>query len=235
MKKRGARKSKSLKKVTKSRRRPNYTYPAVAVPWASPSLAPQRGKVAMKFIYSEPGFVLSGSVLTSNYIFQINGLYDPNIVTTGHQPMNFDQLLDIWEQYCVYGCAYRAVIRNSSSTISSTVGVTISDASTPQADRRNYIENGSTQWKNLTAKGTEGELCEFSGYVDIGAVHGLSKEELVGENSYKGNKTVNPTEGAYLHLWSCADDGSSTTGNHICTLELVFYTFLMGNRFNTLS
>lgn len=37
----------------------------------------------------------------NQYVFNCNGLYDPNYSGTGHQPLYFDQLMTIYNHYCV--------------------------------------------------------------------------------------------------------------------------------------
>lgn len=36
-------------------------------------------------------------------IFSLNGLYDPNISGGGHQPLGFDQMMGLYNKYCVLG------------------------------------------------------------------------------------------------------------------------------------
>jgi len=46
--------------------------------------------------------------------FSCNGLYDPNITGTGHQPLYFDQLSGVYNHYTVFKstCTYRLVTTN---------------------------------------------------------------------------------------------------------------------------
>lgn len=39
----------------------------------------------------------------TTYQFSCNGMYDPNITGTGHQPMYFDQMTPLYDHYCVIG------------------------------------------------------------------------------------------------------------------------------------
>jgi len=49
--------------------------------------------------YSDYFQLTTTSGAVSTYVFAANGLYDPNITGTGHQPMGFDQLLQFYNHY----------------------------------------------------------------------------------------------------------------------------------------
>lgn len=58
--------------------------------------------VRKKLMYYESGFTLAGtSGVITQYVFTANGMYDPNITGTGHQPMGFDTMMLYYEQYTV--------------------------------------------------------------------------------------------------------------------------------------
>jgi len=55
-----------------------------------------------KLYYCENSFSVTGtSGALGNYYFSANGIYDPNVTGTGHQPMGFDQVMLFYEQYTV--------------------------------------------------------------------------------------------------------------------------------------
>jgi len=50
------------------------------------------------------------------YSFSTNGMFDPNISGTGHQPYYFDQLSAIYDHYCVIGSKIKFTVINSGNT-----------------------------------------------------------------------------------------------------------------------
>ena len=59
-------------------------------------------RVTKKLPYYEPSFSLTGTAgVISQYVFSANGVYDPNITSTGHQPLGFDTMMLYYEQYTV--------------------------------------------------------------------------------------------------------------------------------------
>lgn len=52
--------------------------------------------------YDETIQLTSGPAMVTHY-FALNGLYDPNITGTGHQPMYYDQIMALYNHYHVLG------------------------------------------------------------------------------------------------------------------------------------
>lgn len=80
---------------------------------------------------------VDGAVLTSTtgslalYAFRCNGLFDPNITTTGHQPMYYDNLAAIYNHYVVTACKIELRVQGSfDSTQPMVVGCFVNDDST---------------------------------------------------------------------------------------------------------
>lgn len=54
---------------------------------------------------------------TSAYVFSTNGLYDPNISSTGHQPLYFDQLIALYSKYAVLKSRIKVTFVPSTSVV----------------------------------------------------------------------------------------------------------------------
>lgn len=64
-------------------------------------------KLTMTHRYVEAVTVTSTSGGAANYQFSANSLFDPNVSSTGHQPMYFDQLAALYDHYVVIGSKIR--------------------------------------------------------------------------------------------------------------------------------
>jgi len=58
-------------------------------------------KMVMTHKYCDKVQLTSTLGVITNYLFSTNGLYDPNITGTGHQPAYFDQMTPIYNNYTV--------------------------------------------------------------------------------------------------------------------------------------
>lgn len=61
-------------------------------------------KIQETHTYCEQFYINTGaSGALNKYQFSANGMYDPNITSSGHQPMYFDQFTALYDHYCVIG------------------------------------------------------------------------------------------------------------------------------------
>lgn len=60
--------------------------------------------------YTEDIVITLASGAFNSHVFSANGLYDPNITGTGHQPLYFDQLMAIYDHYHVTSSSFEVHI-----------------------------------------------------------------------------------------------------------------------------
>lgn len=53
--------------------------------------------------YDEHFDLTSTGGIINNFVYSCNSLYDPNVTSTGHQPIYFDQLTALYDHYTVIG------------------------------------------------------------------------------------------------------------------------------------
>lgn len=68
--------------------------------------------------YAELVSITSTTGILQTYRFSANGLFDPNITGTGHQPLYFDQVMSLYNQYTVIGSKIECRIVPSSANTS---------------------------------------------------------------------------------------------------------------------
>lgn len=193
--------------------------------WGSPmsktTPLPRTFKTTLR--YQEGGLALNPGVggLADSHVISCNGLYDPNISGTGHQPLGFDQFMLMYSHYTVIGTIIRATFINLDTTNYQTVGMYVAAITTEQADMRVLVENGS-KWKVLTPKANNRDGCTFVMKINPNKWLGRSKPLAVDE--LRGSASSNPAEQCYFHLWASPYAQDSTDGGLVLCNVQVDYT-----------
>ncbi|UAU47000.1 Cap [Chicken proventriculitis-associated circular virus 4] len=76
---------------------------------------PRMLKTTLK--YAENINILNAAAGGSLQTFSCNSLYDPNITGTGHQPMYFDQLIALYDHYCVVASKFTVVMTGGDGNV----------------------------------------------------------------------------------------------------------------------
>lgn len=172
--------------------------------------------------YSDRAFNLNPGVAgtAAVQVFSANGLYDPDITGTGHQPIGFDQYMLAYDHYTVIGAKIRCFFENTDSTYSHLVGISIQDNATANTDARVYVENGGTKQSFLSVKGSSRDVCQLVHQVGIGKFMG--KKNILTENDFRGDVSSNPTEQVYFHCWASPQaSADSANVNLIVQIEYI--------------
>lgn len=149
----------------------------------------------------------TGAGSAGTYVYSANGLYDPDITSTGHQPMPFDQIMMSFEHYCVTGARMHISVKNASTTNS--IGFSISANAAPTAISTviNLIENGVIVRDRLPVSPASETIKALSLPIDIGKFG--SVPDLLDNPDYNGSVASNPVEQSYFHISVWCPDGVS--------------------------
>ncbi len=150
-------------------------------------------------LYFDGAATLTGTSGTvASYVFIANGLYDPNVTGTGHQPMGFDQMMAIYEQYTVVRSTI-TVEFNNTSTFPVRAYLYLAPDTTALTNTAGIVENGLVKHVSLAAAGTAGCLKRLSLNCDVARYFGRrSQRELLDDVNLFGTAAANPTEGVYF-------------------------------------
>lgn len=164
-------------------------------------------KLTLKHLYVEEIDIATGAGGSlSNYQFSCNSLYDPNVSSTGHQPLYFDQLTPIYNRYLVIGAKFHVrFIPKTAAQLPMRIALFVDDdTSQTITSFENAIENqkctyalipaGSTVPINLTMK--------WSAKRQYGG-------SLMANTNIAGTTTLSPTEQTYFKLYWQNLDGTT--------------------------
>jgi hypothetical protein len=170
------------------------------------SASPIGNKFLFKTRYVERAFTIDpGLSSASSYVFRLNSLYDPNLTSTGHQPIGFDQIMPLYDHYCVIGARVRVTATNMVSTIAQDVVLHLKDTNVTSDQVDTIIENGNCVWKTLAPAGSGGDSKTLTLSCSPNKFFGSN---VMQDDKYKGTISTNPDDGVFLHITGQAQDGA---------------------------
>jgi len=132
-----------------------------------------------------------------SYVFSANGVFDPDITGTGHQPMGFDQMMVFYNHYTVMNSKIRCVYQNT-GTVDTHVALSISGTSTTITDYLQLVENGELIYTVITPSGIAGSIATLRHSVNCAVFQGL--QDVMDDPDMRGDVASNPAELVYYHL-----------------------------------
>lgn len=172
-----------------------------------------------RLLYAEVALQVQGAAgLLGNYFFSANGMFDPNITGTGHQPMGFDQMMLMYNHYTVVSSKITVVAANNSAAATSgDVGLYLSPDTVSITNPSQLIENGYFVWKPMLPINIFGSIATLNLNCNVSAYFARdgNKRELLEDTELYGTASANPTDQVYFAV--CTWDGSGAV-NTITTL-----------------
>lgn len=177
-----------------------------------PVVSKQQGQL----YYDRIGLTAPTTGNVVSYYFSANGLFDPDITGTGHQPMGFDQMMSLYNQYTVYHSSIRVSAHGSG--LSCRFGLALAPDTTAQTSPIVWMENGLLNTIPVMMDGTtlswSGKLPELVLNCDIKKYFGRKTDkDLLDDRQIAGTAAANPTEQVYfvILLWQINADGLTAT------------------------
>lgn len=208
---------KRKRPAKKTTRRRRYTRKAV-IPRAPRfnNYAPLGKTHSVNFRYTETILINPVAGYAGDYVFSANGVYDPNITGTGHQPYGFDQMMAMFNHCYVIGSKI-TVRMVSNQSIPAWLGVALRPNATSLSGTLTdvLIEQPGLSKKlvPLTGDRTTTISRGFSAY----KFFSKNRKSLIGDETYTNTNAANPPEQAYYHVllmpYNSSDD---LTSNVIC-------------------
>jgi len=166
----------------------------------------------------------------ATYVFSANGLYDPNITGTGHQPMGFDQIMLNYNHFIVTHAKCQVLLRNT-STAYPIVVLSRCSAATAVTDQQRILEEGNYVKTQLLPVGVQGAVKRLDLDMSIKKFGGV--DDLLDRSDYQGDVAANPVEQSYFQIQVFTEDLSSATVYFEVTLE--YQAWFTEPRINTTS
>ncbi|AXH76586.1 MAG: capsid protein [Circoviridae sp.] len=181
-------------------------------------------RYSTKMVYSDtynPSNVANTITWTQ---FRLGGIFDPDYLIGGHQPMGFDQLAVIYGRYIVTGC--KVIIEGrfrSSNMDTNPICANLLIGAAPLANMvlptTLSIANESRQYWTRTY--SDQEAVRFSKYFNLAKINGCTKQQYMIEENYTGANNADPQKNTLLNIGFVPTGSEVTNFQH--TVTLVYY------------
>lgn len=171
-------------------------------------------KKLVRLRYSENIALNPAAGSLTSYQFAANGMYDPNISGTGHQPMGFDQWMTVYRKYTVIGSKInvRYIPTTTTATVPGAFGVITSrDPTFPYTSTDALVESGrsglSYRMAGTPITGASVTDLSVTKKLDVKKYFGVSA--ILSEIDYSGNTGQNPGQLVRYFIWLGDQTGTS--------------------------
>ena len=197
-------------------------------PWRDLVLGGFPQKKTVRLRYAQEIAINTGAASITTHIFRANAMFDPDYTGTGHQPSNFDRWMAIYDHYTVLQSKITARYTPTVTTniVPALLGITLTSdpGELSGLTTEDILEKPHTA-TSMLAVGNQGNASGFGTVVktfDAVKFFGKSKSSLVGDGTYRGNSSSNPTEIAYFQVFTAPIGGNNPDNmNIIVTMDFV--------------
>jgi len=158
---------------------------------------PKTFKLRTRYVSTTISIDVGVGGIAETHVFSANGLYDPDITGVGHQPLGFDQFMDMYDHYTVIGSRLKATLTNTDDTQNTRVYLSLKDKAATSSDLEQILENGLTRWISLGPNGTDSATRTITMNCNPSKFLG---QKVMASTDCKGSSGTNPTEGVFYHL-----------------------------------
>lgn len=182
-----------------------------------------KARVTKNLRYSTNFQLASTAGAVTTWVFAANGLFDPDVTGTGHQPMGFDEMMLYYNHYCVLTCGIQAIFKAASAS-KMTVCVRQDGSPTPITTIDRIVEVGGAVIEYLEVAATSNSTKRLQASMDIARLQGIPRSALVADSTLRGNVAANPTELSYFHVavWDAAAQTGTVNVDVVLDFQAVF-------------
>lgn len=158
------------------------------------------------------------------YSFRLNSLFDPDLTSTGKQPLGFDQYAAIFSRYRVVKVSFDVTYMGNDFTTPrpQRVGFMVTPSSTVPSDPEAWPAQLFSKSAVMASPNLKPPRLASS--ISLPQIFGIKKSEFH-DNDYASITGANPTRIAYLHVFNSGLSGSSGAGAiAIAVVNIRFHT-----------
>lgn len=198
---------------------------AMRIPRGPHMVCPFPARMTSKFQYTTSFSLTEGSVGTGSfYVWNANSLYDPDVTSTGHQPLYYDQLMSVtgpyWRFLVTKVVVNIRLMNLGSSQIAVGIYPQVGPTDGPPLER--LIEKPGIAWKLLSSASSGTPQARLQLSVSPAAVFGVSKTVYMSDDTYQGLYNSNPSRLCNLIFAVYAMAGAASVGSVTGVAQLTY-------------
>lgn len=163
-----------------------------------------QSKLVKGMLYYEASISLAGtSGAASTYTFSCNDAFDPNHTGSGHQPMGFDQMMSVYDQFTVVGSSITVQFAPAIASVITRVGLSLKDASASVTNITQLMENGLSEMALCVGAKQPGQHCAptLTMHCDVQKFFGIiRRDDFLQNPNFLGNASTSPLEQCYFQI-----------------------------------
>jgi len=173
--------------------------------WAGPTKTGFPKELRIKHRYVQTVRLISTAGSLAKQVFSCNGMYDPDITGTGHQPYYFDDLSALYNHYTVLKSKITCDVV-ATGTIPFKFGIMIDDDTSAPANADTLAESPNSSYGVVDMQGSGPKKFRKSWVASQNF-----GPNAIGDPNLQGTSAANPSEQQFYHLWAQTTDGASTS------------------------
>lgn len=172
------------------------------------SIGPIAPRYLTKLKYSDAIVVTAASNVTAVYNFNINSLFKPDNVNTGHQPYGFDQLVSLgYSEYRVYRCDWQITIGASANDLTCCLLPSVGTVNST-ANMSDVLELPRAELKTFIIAGSP---VVYKGSIYLPKLNGQTSTEFIADDGNFAAVTASPTVKNLLNIFTRDFGGTAIT------------------------
>jgi hypothetical protein len=136
--------------------------------------------------------------VTASHVFTGNGIYDPDITGTGHQPLGFDQWIGFYNHFTVTGFTMKVYFSNNSNNVPVFGGIKVSADGGSITNGQASIEQGNCKW-TVMPPNDSGVVKTVTITQDNSKYFG---KDVLKDRDFMGSSVGNPLEQLYPTIFA---------------------------------
>lgn len=158
--------------------------------------------------YSDQKSLTSAASTPGTWTYRANGMYDPQYLAGGHQPLTFDQYMTFYNHFTVVGAKATLRVVHAEAT-PLMIGIYVTGGASHITNVSQLMEQPKVKYVMVPQQSEGGGFITLTYKLSIAKFLGIKK--LLSDDTVRGTATSDPTEECYFQFFAYRPDGTAIT------------------------